>query len=139
MGNLNESELLDCKGLGRNTCCSFGVSWMVERTGVGSATRGGRFSANCRFIWAGRGSCDWASMARRATLPPAIRLAERRSRGGKFSAADARERGVEALRAGKVGVLLVAGGQGSRLGFEHPKGMYAIGPVSKASLAADSF
>jgi UDP-N-acetylglucosamine/UDP-N-acetylgalactosamine diphosphorylase len=31
-------------------------------------------------------------------------------------------------------VALVAGGQGSRLGFEHPKGMYPIGPISGASL-----
>lgn len=42
--------------------------------------------------------------------------------------------GERALRAGKVGVLLVAGGQGSRLGFEGPKGSYLIGPVSNCSL-----
>jgi UDP-N-acetylglucosamine/UDP-N-acetylgalactosamine diphosphorylase len=42
--------------------------------------------------------------------------------------------GAEALRRGEVAVLVVAGGQGSRLGFEHPKGMYAIGPVSRNSL-----
>ena len=37
------------------------------------------------------------------------------------------EIGLEAIRAGKVGAVLLAGGQGSRLGFEHPKGMYKIG------------
>lgn len=42
--------------------------------------------------------------------------------------------GEEALRRGEVAALLVAGGQGSRLGFEKPKGMYPVGPVSKASL-----
>jgi UDP-N-acetylglucosamine/UDP-N-acetylgalactosamine diphosphorylase len=42
--------------------------------------------------------------------------------------------GADALRRGEVAVLLVAGGQGSRLGFEHPKGMFPIGPVSKKSL-----
>lgn len=44
------------------------------------------------------------------------------------------ERGEALLRAGKVGVLLVAGGQGSRLGFDGPKGAYAIGPISNRSL-----
>jgi UDP-N-acetylglucosamine/UDP-N-acetylgalactosamine diphosphorylase len=46
----------------------------------------------------------------------------------------ARARGEEALRRGEVAALMVAGGQGSRLGFEHPKGMYAIGPVSHKTL-----
>ncbi|GAB4143571.1 MAG: UDPGP type 1 family protein [Planctomycetaceae bacterium] len=40
------------------------------------------------------------------------------------------QKGEELLRAGKVGAILVAGGQGSRLGFEHPKGMFPIGPVT---------
>jgi UDP-N-acetylglucosamine/UDP-N-acetylgalactosamine diphosphorylase len=43
-------------------------------------------------------------------------------------------RGEEELRSGRVGVVLVAGGQGSRLGFEGPKGAFPIGPVSSAVL-----
>ncbi len=37
------------------------------------------------------------------------------------------ETGLEAIRAGKVGAVLLAGGQGSRLGFDKPKGMFNIG------------
>lgn len=48
--------------------------------------------------------------------------------------AEAFARGEAALRAGKVGVILVAGGQGSRLGFDHAKGMFPIGPVSNRTL-----
>ncbi len=39
-------------------------------------------------------------------------------------------RGEEELRAGRVAALLVAGGQGSRLGFDGPKGCCPVGPVS---------
>lgn len=46
----------------------------------------------------------------------------------------ARMAGESVLRAGKCGVVIVAGGQGSRLGFEHPKGMFPVGPVSDATL-----
>jgi UDP-N-acetylglucosamine/UDP-N-acetylgalactosamine diphosphorylase len=42
--------------------------------------------------------------------------------------------GVDALAAGEVSVILVAGGSGTRLGFEGPKGTFPIGPVSSASL-----
>lgn len=42
--------------------------------------------------------------------------------------------GEALLRRGEVAALLVAGGQGSRLGFEHPKGMYPVGPLSRKSL-----
>lgn len=42
--------------------------------------------------------------------------------------------GEAALTAGRVGVLLVAGGQGSRLGFDGPKGSFLIGAVSGVSL-----
>src|SRR5262249_7318391 len=81
----------------------------------------------------GAASQDWAAMSRRATAPPAMRFAERQT-GKRWTSADVRKRGAAALVAGEIGVLLVAGGQGSRLGFEHPKGMYSIGPVSGASL-----
>jgi UDP-N-acetylglucosamine/UDP-N-acetylgalactosamine diphosphorylase len=43
-------------------------------------------------------------------------------------------RGEAALSAGQVAVVLVAGGQGTRLGFDGPKGTYSIGPVSGKSL-----
>jgi len=48
--------------------------------------------------------------------------------------ASMRAAGEEALRRGEAAALVVAGGQGSRLGFEHPKGMYPVGPVSRKSL-----
>lgn len=42
--------------------------------------------------------------------------------------------GKEAIRAGKLAVVLMAGGQGSRLSFEGPKGAYDIGLEDGASL-----
>jgi UDP-N-acetylglucosamine/UDP-N-acetylgalactosamine diphosphorylase len=72
---------------------------------------------------------DWATLARRAQPAPAVRLGDRR-----HGSAEARRRGELALADGKIGVVLVSGGQGSRLGFDRPKGLYPIGPLSGASL-----
>ena len=74
---------------------------------------------------------DWSALASRAETPSAIRLS---GSGNKYSADEARAAGEKALREGKVGVIVVAGGQGSRLGFPHPKGMYKIGPISDRTL-----
>ena len=48
--------------------------------------------------------------------------------------AEAIKSGEAELRAGKVAALLVAGGQGSRLGYDGPKGCYSIGPITGAPL-----
>lgn len=73
---------------------------------------------------------DWGEVAGRAESPEAVRL----------STADAEQlqradvEGAEAIAAGKVAMILVAGGQGTRLGFDQPKGMFPIGPVSGRTL-----
>jgi UDP-N-acetylglucosamine/UDP-N-acetylgalactosamine diphosphorylase len=52
----------------------------------------------------------------------------------KITAEEAIQAGTEALQSGKVAAALVAGGQGTRLGFPHPKGMFPIAPVSGKTL-----
>ena len=74
---------------------------------------------------------DWEALAKRAEPPPAARLSDANP---AISEADALQAGEQALRAGKVGMILVAGGQGSRLGFDLPKGMFPIGPISDRTL-----
>ena len=65
-------------------------------------------------------------------LPDYVRLPEtdddRRERENAVAA------GESLIRAGKVAALTVAGGQGTRLGYDAPKGTYPIGPVSGSSL-----
>src|SRR6266545_1069377 len=46
----------------------------------------------------------------------------------------AEQRGHELLRAGKVGAFLVAGGQGTRLGYDGPKGEFPVTPVKNKPL-----
>jgi UDP-N-acetylglucosamine/UDP-N-acetylgalactosamine diphosphorylase len=74
-----------------------------------------------------------ADVARKA-VPPAsiVRLPQTSQARDEWERA--RKAGEELLRAGKVGAILVAGGQGTRLGFDKPKGMFPIGPVSHATL-----
>jgi UDP-N-acetylglucosamine/UDP-N-acetylgalactosamine diphosphorylase len=74
---------------------------------------------------------DWTAVAARAKSPPAILLDDPNP---KFTKAEARQHGEDALRIGEVAMILVAGGQGTRLGFNQPKGMFSIGPVSGRTL-----
>lgn len=76
---------------------------------------------------------DWSildEMDRRATVTErgvfapleAVEVDEIEARAGEF-----REIGLKALRDGKIGLVLLAGGQGTRLGFDQPKGTVNIG------------
>jgi UDP-N-acetylglucosamine/UDP-N-acetylgalactosamine diphosphorylase len=48
--------------------------------------------------------------------------------------ANAKARGEQLLREGKVAAFLVAGGQGTRLGYDGPKGEYPVTPVKSKPL-----
>jgi UDP-N-acetylglucosamine/UDP-N-acetylgalactosamine diphosphorylase len=61
--------------------------------------------------------------------PEVISLEERRVKDDQ-----AAEAGKQVLSEGKVAAFLVAGGQGTRLGFDGPKGMFPVTPVRKKSL-----
>ena len=80
------------------------------------------------------------TLADRATDPPAYKFSTVPPGGPDcrakidVSVSEAIVAGEAALRKKSVGVILVAGGQGTRLGFPHPKGMFPIGPVSQNSL-----
>ena len=76
---------------------------------------------------------DPAQRARRA-VPPSEVVRLPTSAGDQAERDAAEQRGRALLAAGKVGAILVAGGQGTRLGFDHPKGMFPIGSVSQSSL-----
>jgi UDP-N-acetylglucosamine/UDP-N-acetylgalactosamine diphosphorylase len=80
---------------------------------------------------------DWDELGHPASAPPSgtvgasrvITLAERAARAGALAA-----RGEEAYRAGAAAVLMVAGGQGTRLGSSAPKGCFPIAPHSGKSI-----
>ncbi len=68
----------------------------------------------------------------RPAPPPYLPIPE--SDAEKAAAQRAKETGEDAIRSGNVAAFLVAGGQGTRLGYDGPKGCYPIGPVSGATL-----
>ena len=73
----------------------------------------------------------WSALAARAKSPPAMRLD---GSGVSFSREAAHSRGAELLAAGQIGMILVAGGLGTRLGLDQPKGMFRLAPLSQRSL-----
>lgn len=45
-----------------------------------------------------------------------------------------KKRGFESIKNGKVGCLILAGGQGTRIGFAGPKGLYPISPITHKTI-----
>ena len=63
---------------------------------------------------------------------PYIKLSE--SGGDSVRWKDAHRAGAEAIAAGRVAAFTVAGGQGTRLGYDGPKGTYPVTSVKKKTL-----
>jgi len=66
--------------------------------------------------------------------PPTIVPARPTDPAGMAEHQAARNRGKKLLAAGKVAAFAVAGGQGTRLGYEGPKGCLEVTPVSRKPL-----
>lgn len=67
-------------------------------------------------------------------IEPANVLAAYHDVTNRKSFDDARQAGIEAIRQGKVAAFMVAGGQGTRLGYDGPKGEFRISIVRNAPL-----
>jgi len=63
---------------------------------------------------------------------PYIMLPKNDDEKAKF--AEAKKIGIELIKSGKTAAFVVAGGQGSRLGFDGPKGAYKVSPVKNKPL-----
>ncbi len=75
-----------------------------------------------------------ASAINLTDLEPAPYVARPESGGDAAAWARAREAGAEALRAGRVAAFTVAGGQGTRLGYDGPKGTFPVTPLKRKPL-----
>lgn len=78
-------------------------------------------------------TAETAPRADRATAPATVVL-QPQSDADFTTWQNAEATGAQLLADGRVAVITVAGGQGSRLGFNHPKGLFPIGPISDCSL-----
>ncbi|MCK6473968.1 MAG: UTP--glucose-1-phosphate uridylyltransferase [Planctomycetes bacterium] len=92
------------------------IDWVLLRKLIAQAKSGG------------------ADVPRPSKLEPAPVIRLPKTEQDRARDAKARAAGEDALRAGKVGVYTVAGGQGTRLGYDAPKGVFPVGPVTQRTL-----
>lgn len=98
-----------------------------QASGIDLAEVGRLFDSLVRRPEAGQEAIDGG-------LRPAEVIPLPRHGGDPARWAAAEAAGEAALRAGRVAAFTVAGGQGTRLGFEGPKGTFPVTPVRGASL-----
>jgi UDP-N-acetylglucosamine/UDP-N-acetylgalactosamine diphosphorylase len=67
-------------------------------------------------------------------LEPAPYVPHPANGGDAATWAEARNVGESVLRSGSVAAFVVAGGQGTRLGYDKPKGLYPVTPIHQKSL-----
>lgn len=84
--------------------------------------------------WLRKDDRSWGKQPRGGELVPPRARKLPRTEGEREEWAEAGVLGEEALRAGKVAALVVAGGQGTRLGYAGPKGTFSVGLPSGSSL-----
>lgn len=104
----------------------------AQRESLVSDIRSIDFDQLARLVAAGDEDSESGDRVDRAALPGNLVPVENETNAGQWQSA--RESGNQVLAEGRAGVILVAGGQGTRLGFPHPKGMFPIGPVSGHTL-----
>ncbi|XZE20733.1 UTP--glucose-1-phosphate uridylyltransferase [Pirellulaceae bacterium SH449] len=128
---MNKQQLMDrLKAHGQDHLIRF---WdhldETQRLGLASQIESIDFDLITRLVHQKSKATSLEELAKRAMPPHAIRL------GIPAELNEiARKTGEDAIRAGRVGMVLVAGGQGTRLGFDLPKGMFPIGPISNRTL-----
>lgn len=102
-----------------------------QQSQLDAQIRGIDFEELARLIAHEVEQVDFSKLAAVAEPPPSVAVD---GSGAEWTVAQAKQRGDEALSRGEVGAIIVAGGQGTRLGFDQPKGMFPIGPVSNRTL-----
>jgi len=87
-----------------------------------------------REMWDKTGGDKGKEMDKLCMEPVEAELCESALTCGQDKLIHYQETALRAASAGQVGVLLLAGGQGTRLGVPYPKGMYDIGLLSSKTL-----